>query len=222
VDDDFDPRLRAIGDWARGAASSARGVLVPVSGGSDSALAFWLLARALPGRAFAVHVGAELRARDWFETIGSVFQLPHPDGPGDREALRWAALISHGLNLGHWLVGSRNRTEDVLGTYSLASRVATFLPLVGLWKSEVMELCERVGVPAEILASSRRADPACGRPQGLAEIPFGAMDLFLQVRIGERPEADLAAVNPVQLGYLEKIYQYNQFKKALPLRPPVG
>jgi hypothetical protein len=83
-----------------------------------------------------------------------------------------------------------------------------------------MALCGEVGVPEEILASSRRADPECGRPEELAEISFHLVDLFLQVREGERPVEDLAILREAQLGYLDGIYGYNQFKKRLPLRPP--
>jgi NH3-dependent NAD+ synthetase len=216
----MDQRLDAIIAWIRSTAGDARGLLVPVSGGSDSALCFWLCVQALPGRVLATCVGETLRARSWFEALGPVEVLSSPVGPGDAEALRWAVLISHGLNRGHWLAGSRNRTEDVFGTYSLASRVATFLPLVGLWKSEVMVLCEQVGVPAEIVRSSRRADPACGRPEELAEIPFHLVDRFLQVKQGERPVEDLATLGEARLRYLEGIHRYNQFKKQLPLRGP--
>jgi NH3-dependent NAD+ synthetase len=216
----MDRRLDAIITWVRATVGGARGLLVPVSGGSDSALCFWLCVQALPGRVIATYVGETLRARPWFEELGPLEVLPHAAGPGDGEALRWAVLISHGLNRGHWLAGSRTRTEEVFGTYSLASRVATYLPLAGLWKSEVMVLCEEVGVPPEITRSSRRVDPACGRPRELAEVPFHLVDRFLQVKEGERPAGDLEALGEARQGYLEGIYQYNRFKKGLPLRGP--
>jgi NH3-dependent NAD+ synthetase len=216
----MDSRLDGIIAWIRTTAGAAGGLLVPVSGGSDSALCFWLCAQALPGRVNATYVGETLRARSWFESLGPLDVLPHPAGPGDAEALRWAVLISQGLHQGHWLAGSRSRTEDVFGTYSLASRVATYLPLVGLWKSEVMVLCDHVGVPAEISRSSRRADPACGRPLEMAEIPFSLVDRFLQVKEGERPVEDLTALGEARLRYLEGIFHYTRFKKGLPLRGP--
>jgi hypothetical protein len=83
-----------------------------------------------------------------------------------------------------------------------------------------MVLCKQVEVPAEILRSSRRADPACGRPPELAEIPFHLVDWFLQVEQGERPVEDLALLDEGRLRYLEGIYRYNQFKMKLPLRGP--
>jgi NH3-dependent NAD+ synthetase len=219
----MDTRLSGIIDWIGRTTdvASGRGVLVPISGGSDSALCFWLCTKALPpGRAIAAYAGTDLRCREWFEQLGPVRLLPQPLPREHVEAHRWALMLTVALSVRGWLVGTRNRTEDVLGTFSLASRVATYLPLVGLWKSEVMELAEAVGVPREILQSSRRADPSCGRPQEMADIPFATVDLFLQVRVGERPELDLAGLSPAVLSYLSSVYQRNRFKSGLPMRPP--
>ena len=121
----MDPRLAAIIAWIRSTAAASRGLLVPVSGGSDSALCFWLCAKALPPRhAVAAYVGDRLRCRTWFESLGLLHRFPVPAGEtaADPEAQRWAVMISHGRRERCWMVGSRNRTEDVFGTYSLASR----------------------------------------------------------------------------------------------------
>jgi len=216
----MDPRLVAIVSWIQDVIGPERQAVVPVSGGSDSALCFWLCARALPGRASAAFVGGSLPHRGWFEAVGPVRLLPVVAGDGEPDTLRWAAIISHAHTLRARLMGSRNRTEDVLGTYSLPSRVVSYLPLAGLWKSEVMELCEAVGVPEEILESSRRADPDCGRPVEMAQIPFAIVDRFLRVRIGDRPEGELEALSEGQLTYLDGIYRRNRYKSRLPLKGP--
>jgi NH3-dependent NAD+ synthetase len=214
-------RLTALVDWIQTTARPAQGLVLPVSGGSDSALCFWLCCQALPGRVTAVHAGTSLRARPWFESCGRVEVLPPAVGnPEDGEVMRWAMLLALSRQRGHWLVGTRNRTEEALGNYSLASRVATYLPLAGLWKSEVLAACQVVGVPAEVMDSSRRADPDCGRPAQLAEIPVERIDLFLRVKEGELPERELAALADGQRLYLERVYQSNQFKRGLPTRAP--
>jgi NH3-dependent NAD+ synthetase len=128
-------------------------------------------------------------------------------------------MLRHARTVRGWLAGSRNRTEEVLGNYSLASRLATYLPIVGLWKSEVMELARAVGVPDEILESSKRADPLCGRPPAIAEIPFTEVDLFLQTKIGLRPAGDLESLVPAHRDYLSNLYHRYRFKAELPLRP---
>ncbi len=219
----LDARIVSLIDWIRRTSdsSSGRGTLIPVSGGSDSALCFWLCVQALPpGRAIAVYAGRELRCETWFRALGPVDLVAAPQGD-DVELQRWTLMLSRARTERCWLVGSRNRTEEVLGTYSLASRLATYLPLAGLWKSDVMDLAAQVGVPAEILASSQRADPLCGRPQEMADIPFQAVDRFLQVKLGERPAADLDVLTAMQLEYLEGVYQRFRFKSALPLRGPL-
>jgi len=219
----LDARLQAIIDWIRQSTDVAagRGALIPVSGGSDSALGFWLCAQALPpGRAIGAFVGTGLRCQDWFEQQGPLRMLAEPPASSHIETTRWALMLSLSLDVRGWLVGTRNRTEEVFGTYSLASRVATLLPLAGLWKSEVMELALSVGVPDEILASSGRADPSCGRPQAMADIPFATVDRFLQVRLGERAASELRTIAPATLEYLDSVYRRNRFKHALPLSAP--
>jgi len=218
----LDARLQSIIDWIRLSTDVAagRGALIPISGGSDSALGFWLCTQALPaGRAIGAYVGSALRCREWFEQLGPIHFLREPQDSTHIETTRWGLMLSLALDQRCWLVGTRNRTEDVLGSYSLASRVATFLPLVGLWKSEVMQLCSSVGIPDEILRSSQRADPACGRPQAMAEIPFEVVDRFLQFRLGEGA-ASLEGVPPATVEYLDSVYRRNHFKQGLPLRGP--
>src|SRR5947209_6853620 len=134
-------RLTEVIDWIRRTTDVAggRGALVPVSGGSDSALCFWLCAQALPrGRAVAAFAGdrLRLRCREWFEGVGPVRFLAGPPADAHPEAARWASMLALSLEVRGWLVGTRNRTEDLLGTYSLASRVAIYLPMAGLWKTE--------------------------------------------------------------------------------------
>jgi NH3-dependent NAD+ synthetase len=224
----LDRRLQAVIDWIGQVidpARSGRGAMVPVSGGSDSALCFWLCCKALPpGRAIGLHVGRSLRCAEWFDALGPVHRLEEPPqaGEGHRtEAMRWAMTLSHARGHRCWVTGSRNRTEDVLGTFSLASRVCTLFPLAGLWKSEVMELCAKVGVPVEITGSSKRADPDCGRPVEMAEISFADVDLFLRTKVGERPVEELSQLDARQVEYLEGVYRRNRFKNELPYRAPV-
>lgn len=217
-----DPRLTAIIDWIKTRCGGAQGLLVPISGGTDSALCFWLCAQALPEKTHGVYVGEDLRCRAWFEQVGHVELLPllQPGADTHPEVLRWALFQSRGLER-HWrLVGSRNRTEQVLGSYSLASRAALYLPIAGLWKCEVLDLCEQVGVPEEILASSRRADPECGRPVELANIPLAAIDHFARKRLSGSEVAPDGLLNEAQRDYLEAIYQRNRFKTEIPYCGP--
>jgi NH3-dependent NAD+ synthetase len=202
----------------RETAATAEGLLVPVSGGSDSALCFWLCCQAFPAKTVAVHAGKDLREASWFRSTGRLELVDTPGDHREREEMRWGRFLSTALGRRAWLVGSRNRTEDSLGTYSLASRVATYLPVVGVWKSDVQRLCIEAGVPASVIASSLRADPDCGRPEELAEIPFEHIETMLRVRTGEAPAGELAGLSAAQIEYLDGILSRNAFKRRLPTR----
>jgi hypothetical protein len=86
---------------------------------------------------------------------------------------RWGALFSRAVrdtdngqgltSRFYFPVGSRNATEDFLGTYSQASKAVSMLPIVDLYKSEVLQLCEYLGVPEIALEKSREVDCDCGR-----------------------------------------------------------
>ena len=196
------------------------GLLVPVSRGTDSALCYWLCKQVIPAKTQAVHFGDNLPAREWFESLGSVETIPLPTGPESRELGRWAMLSSLSMRRRVWLVGSRNRTKDVFGTFSLASRVATYYPIVGLWKTEVMELCQMVGVPQELIQSSRYPDIQCGRTEQMAEIGIEKIDQFLKVKEGEMPVSTLADLGEDHRHYLEQTYRKGQFKRKPPIRAP--
>jgi NH3-dependent NAD+ synthetase len=222
-----DARILKIVNWIRQTAAPAKRLLIPISGGSDSALLLKLCAMAFPeGKTHAAHDGmaSGLRGREWLWKLAPItytqpskkiwYQLtPEMD--------RWARFQAASHELEAWLVGSRNRTEDTLGTYSTPSRVASFLPLAGLWKSEVMELAKLVGVPQDILDSSRRADPDCGRPAEMAEIPLETIDLYLRWKEDPSLTDELEKVmTDAQHQYLIGVLNANRFKRNLPTRGP--
>jgi NH3-dependent NAD+ synthetase len=136
----------------------------------------------------------------------------------DAETTRWLHALNIAIKESRILVGTRNKTEHYLGAYSNASRLAYHLPLVGTWKTAVLELCEQIEVPGEVIRSSRDADPVCGRPEQLAQIPFSAVDAFLSQKMS-------GLVAPTTLGtaekaYLEDLYTRNQFKTLFPRMGP--
>jgi len=209
-------QLESIIAWLDATAPKGKGFLVPVSGGSDSALCFWLCAKARPETTQGIFSGNALRAQKWFETIGAIAHIPSPTDTINPETMRWALFLEQALQHKRILVGSRNKTEDTMGIYSLASRIAVYLPIVHLWKSEILELCKEIGVPEEVLLSSQRADPECGRPQELADIPIELLDLFAKTKTGELPDSVLLTLNSAHKTYLETLYLSNFFKSRLP------
>lgn len=214
------------------ATADAPRLYVPISGGSDSALTFWLLNQACPNKTIGLNCRTSydttsgILGRKWIENTGRLITIYLPYcGYKEIEQFRWSKLLS--FSLGHdldleskpgWLVGCRNRTEHVLGTYSLASRVATFLPIITLWKSQVLQIGQEIGIPAEVLLSSRKADPDCGRPQELANISIEAIDEFCKFCVDNtKLNIDPKIVNREQLDYLLGIKERNDFKRKLPV-----
>lgn len=86
---------------------------------------------------------------------------------------RWGHLFSravrqvdvrHGMTSQHYFpVGTRNATEEALGTYSQISKAVSMLPIIGLYKTEVLEICSHLGVPKIAMDKSREIDCDCGR-----------------------------------------------------------
>ena len=204
-----DPRVLKLVNWIFDQARDAKRLIVPVSGGTDSALVCKLCHMAYPERVMPIFFGKKenLRGAEFFESLAPVTYFE----TNADEIQRWTNLLRASKHYQGWLVGSRNRTEETLGTYSMASRLATFLPIVNVWKSDVMELCAALGVPQDVIDSSRRADPDCGRPQEMAEIPLETIDAYLK---GSKLESQ------DQMDYLNSIIRYNEFKKYLPKKGP--
>ncbi len=196
-------------------------LLDPISGGTDGALTLKICHEAWPEKTKAIHAGHNLPCRDWFESVSSIEYVEIPGQPEDAEEMRWACFLARSLRLKGRLIGNRNRLEDLLGNYSLASRVANLLPIVNLWKSEVMRICQYLGVPEEILVSSRSPDPDCGRPPELAAIPFTTIEAFLKFQIGEISYVEVSSMLTLpEFKYLMDMFQRNAFKRDLPIRGP--
>lgn len=215
----MEEKVTALKEWISNNTPSRFGVLIPVSGGSDSALCFWLYNQLFPERVVGVYFGSTLRSRSWFEKTGVVRFAELPEGIRDPEIARFAMLLDTALHEHRLLIGTRNKTETILGSYSRASRLASHLPLAGVWKSDVLDLCSYAGVPEEIILSSREADPVCGRPEELAKIPFAAVDDFLKAKLGEIPHGDDELLSD-QHTYLENLYTRNSFKGEYPTAGP--
>jgi NH3-dependent NAD+ synthetase len=215
----MEEKVTALKEWIIKNTPDRFGVLIPISGGSDSALCFWLYNQLFPERVVGVYFGKALRSRSWFEATGVVRVMETPSVIHDPEIARFAVLLDVALAEHRLLVGARNRTETMLGAYSRASRLASHIPLAGVWKSDVLDLCAYIDVPEEIIASSREADPVCGRPEELARLPFAAVDNFLRAKISKTPRGDETLL-PEQRAYLENLYTRNRFKEVFPVVGP--
>lgn len=108
-----------------------------------------------------------------------------------------------------WLASSQNKTEFILGTYSLASRAATFLPMRNYFKYQIMQMAKEIGLPKSIIESSQKPDPSCGRTKTFSDIPIQDLDDYLffpnQSKLTDKQEE-----------YVRSIIKKNEFKCLLP------
>lgn len=152
-----------------------------------------------------------------------------------RDGARWGALMDWSVvenmktgqlrprEQSYWVVGTRNRTEETLMQYSNVSNAASMQPLIHLWKSEVLELCEHLGVPKIAMEKSCEADCVCGRQQ-LPALHIPEVDALLMEREGLLDPAYNRATIPAALRtqlahYIDGQLTAAGFKKQIPYLP---
>ncbi len=123
----------------------------------------------------------------------------------------------------YWVVGTRNRTEERLANYSNASTVVSVQPLIHLWKSEILELSNHLGVPQVAVTKSCETDCICGRMR-LAANHIREIDLLLMVQVGELQYKYVEDTIGVELARQLNAFIFaeiskNAFKKDIPYLP---
>lgn len=203
--------------------SSPTGLVIPVSGGTDSALTFLVCVEAVGrNRVRGLHIGSALLGGDWYDAKADVAveQNSCPEHV-NIEPYVWARIMTEcEKNPGTWPVGTRNRQEHVLGTYSRPSTVATVLPIINVWKKTVIDLCRYLAVPDFIIEGSCMVDERCGRCKQMVDIGHEKIDLFAKVMVRELPEEELKQLDNKELEYLKALYDSNLFKNSIPFRGP--
>lgn len=129
--------------------------------------------------------------------------IPHSD-----DNKRWGHLFSRavvetnvrqGMNFQHYFpVGTRNATEQAIGSYSQISKAVSMLPIIDLFKSEVLEICEYLGVPQIAIDKSREIDCDCGRFDVQAN-HMRELDLYLMSKQGMLTRAYVEQAMPVEI-----------------------
>lgn len=137
---------------------------------------------------------------------------------------RWADLMRRSLNGSDkrskmadgnfWVVGTRNRTEEMLGTFSNISGCASLQPLLRLWKSDVLSICKHLGVPGVAIEHARQADCDCGR-YDLAAAHIEEIDAILA---GANPAVSDAIREKLHTFIAEQTAEA-AFKKRIPYSP---
>lgn len=158
-------------------------------------------------------------------------EISHEDG-FDNDHVRWGRLFSravadtdhaHSLGDSHYFtLGTRNATEDYLGTYSQISKAVSMQPLVHLYKSEVLEICQALGVPQIALDKSREIDCDCGRFDTAAN-HLEEVDHYIMMRKGELDKKYTSnwdsETRASVMEYVLEEEERNKFREQTPYRP---
>ncbi len=218
------------------------GFIVGLSG-TDSMLAYWIAHRAMRhlGRAervLGVHYVSRVDPtrmgtfwRDgmpWLEEecAGSQLLVTKPLG-GNHDPQRWADLHLRALNAvltedlvrplppgeNYWVAGTVNATEQALGTYTLLAGACSIQPIRSLWKTDVLELCAALQMPASVLEGARMPDCLCGRDE-LAAQNIELIDLIVRDKI--RPSEHDPALLDQLYAWVEATRRANGFRQRTP------
>ncbi len=225
---DLDWALKRLVQWTAEAIVPARALVIGLSG-TDSALAFVVCHMALrasgrdPSCLVGIHFGQAYLFEDWFRQFGPVEVTPLPESPLDDDVHRWAFLQSYGLKNDAWVVGSRNRLEDAIGDFSNASMVAALQPIMPLWKSEVLALCEKLDMPRSLIGDSCLGDMACAchRPGLMGRLEQCEYVLHQREAWGSMHPTD----NPVlqdAIEFIDRFIPDRDYKRRIPYVPSRG
>ena len=120
------------------------------------------------------------------------------------------------------VVGTGNKTEILLGYGTLFGDMACAInPLGDLYKSQVWQLAEHLGVPRRIIEKRPSADLWVGQTdEGELGFSYSRVDQLLYMMVDERrSDAELAArgFEPEFVGRVKTLIMRNQFKRRPPL-----
>ncbi|HQP94054.1 MAG TPA: NAD+ synthase [Thermoanaerobaculia bacterium] len=199
------------------AGAQARGVVLGLSGGIDSALAAALAVRALGGarvhayylpyrlsspdsrrdaEAVARHLDLPLTSWEITAQIDAYFDAVDPEADSVRRGNklareRMAILFDQAKKRDCLVLGTSNKTETLLGYSTVFGDHASSLnPLGDLWKRQVWQLSRHLGLPAAVIEKPPSADLRPGQTDEAelgVDYPTADEVLYLLFDQGLRP-----------------------------------
>ncbi len=235
-----------IADGNRSAGTG--GMVLGLSGGVDSALAAALAARALgPERvhafilpyrtsshdsrsdaeAVAAEFGLAARVVDISTMVDAYFDAHEGDADQVRRGnltarLRMTVLFDQAKKLGCLVLGTSNKTEILLGYSTIfGDNASSINPLGDLYKQQVRQLSEHIGVPERVISKPPSADLWPGQTdEGELGIPYATADEVLYLMFNQGLTVDEA----IDCGYpaevvrkIDELERRNRFKRRLML-----
>jgi NAD+ synthase len=239
---------RVIGEFIRGQLRQAgfeRAVL-GLSGGIDSALVAYLTTEAIgaerllcvlmpyrtsspASRTDAEEVVRRLGAKSDVVDISPMvdgYFGPDSDASSLRRGnfsarMRMAVLYDRSVTWGGLVVGTGNKTESLIGYTTLfGDSACAFNPIGDLYKSQVRQLAQEIGVPEAIIRKAPSADLWPGQTdEAEANFTYPQLDRLLYWRIDKRRSVD----EVVALGFapelverVDRMVAGSEFKRQVP------
>ncbi|MFZ1401151.1 MAG: NAD+ synthase [Candidatus Promineifilaceae bacterium] len=223
-----------------------------LSGGIDSALSCYLVAKALgPENVLALRLphqassGESLAHADLViealgirsetvEITGMVEALADasPDMTAHRKGnvmarARMTVIFDRSLRESALVIGTSNKTELMLGYGTIFGDLASAVnPIGDLYKTQVRQLSRALGVPAIIIDKAPSADLIPGQTD---EDDFGfsyeTVDQLLYLMLDERYSRDEAVAAGFERPFVDRVLQMvqrSQYKRTMPIIPKIS
>jgi len=240
----------ALAHFVRDAVENSRttGVVVGISGGVDSALAAAVAAQALgtdrvhafflPYResnphsavdaaAVAGTLGLPMRTIDITPQVDAYFANEEPDADrvrrGNKMAReRMSVLFDQAKKHDCLVLGTSNKTEILLGYSTVfGDNASSINPNGDLYKCQVWQLAEHLGVPRQVLDKKPSADLWPGQTsEGELGFDYRIADevLYLWFELGLQPDEIVDRGYPQEVvGHIVRRERQNRFKRRLML-----
>ncbi|MGQ9617794.1 MAG: NAD+ synthase [Candidatus Aminicenantia bacterium] len=140
---------------------------------------------------------------------------------------RMAILYDHSAREGALVIGTSNKSELLLGYGTIYGDMASAInPIGDLYKTQVYQLAEYVGVPESIMKRSPSADLWRGQTdEGEIGLSYSEIDSILfyliDMRLSE-DEIEQKGFSKEKILYVKKLVVSSQFKRKMPVIPKLS
>lgn len=220
--------------------------VIGLSGGIDSALSTYLTAEALgPENVLAIRMPYRTSSQGSLDDAQSIIDalgIQHdtvditpvvdplferfPDASKLRQGnimarTRMIILYDQSAAFNALVIGTSNKTETLLGyTTVYGDNAAAIQPIADLYKAQVRQLSQAMGVPEAVINKAPSADLWTGQTDE-AELGFtyDVADQLLYLMVDERYTIDEVAAEGFDRSFVESVWRQvrrNQYKRTMP------